>query len=512
MENEEDFDEEEGDSYDGPSWCSYCNSEVGETFTCKAPEIVDLKDRGYYMDIQPICDECCSERILEGSCINDDCEKFNEHYPRIRVEKITEMLTKKNVSYIVREDNSIIPEVDNPYWGYFFFELPDRFTPIEEIIEEDFKIVYFTGINTKLMISDGETDYYSNTSLIDLFKDYYNDFKITNYYTYSEEFEHEGEMKKSMLLIIKFTHPDYYDRLPEYLVNVMRTSNYRGGERNEYIHDPYQIRIRTRTLFHFDKNNPLIPLKLYFASMDLRTSYYIEETGIIKTEFRGLIKNQISSNLRLAKERNVNMIIFPEYCFLEESLPLLQNFSNKEKIWVIGGIERVKIDRYNLIKRKNAAIIFIPNKEPIIQLKNFKGKNEPPLIPGRELIIMDSKFGTFCVLVCADFLADDLLVKIKENLDFIIVISFNRDINEFNTRAYNRCFSNYCYIFITNINFHRGYSVHAPFRDNNRNINIPNFPFFEVDLNPFTLFRRRIEGSTIYKTPLSRILNDFERV
>ena len=290
----------------------------------------------------------------------------------------------------------------------------------------------------------------------------------------------------------------------------MHISNYRGGERNEYIHDPYQIRIKTRTLFRFDKDNPLISLKLYFASMNLRTSYYLEE-GIFKTEFRDLIKDQIISNLQLAKNRNVNMIIFPEYCFPEECLPLLQNFSNKEKIWVIGGNERVKIDRYNLIKRKNAAIIFTPNKEPIIQLKYFKGKDEPPLISGRELIIIDSEFGTFCGLVGADFLADDLLVKIKENLDFIIVISFNRDTNEFNTRAYNRCFSNYCYIFITNINFHKGYSIHAPFRDNNRNINIPNFPFFEVDLNPFTLFRRRIEGSRIYKIPLSMTLNDFER-
>ena len=89
------------------------------------------------------------------------------------------------------------------------------------------------------------------------------------------------------------------------------------------------------------------------------------------------------------------MIIFPEYCFPEEFIEELIKFSNKEKIWIIGGTERFESKKFELDFFKNAAFIIAPETEPVIQLKNFRGKDDPPFNPGHFVNIIESRFGVF---------------------------------------------------------------------------------------------------------------------
>ncbi len=242
--------------------------------------------------------------------------------------------------------------------------------------------------------------------------------------------------------------------------------------------------------------------------MNLRKNFYTKE-GIIKNDFRDQIVKEINENLKNAKSNNSNMILFPEYCFPIDILPNLRKFSKTEKIWIIGGIERCVSKRYNLDLNKNAVFILSPNKAPIIQLKHFSGRDNPPFHPGKELYLIDSRFGVFCVLICADFLEDSLLLKLREQVDFIIIICFNKDINEFRTRAYNKCLANNCYIIITNILKYKGYCIHAPFPKSEREYFLSSFPYCELDFTEFTLHRRKIEISKKYKKPLSDTLYNY---
>ena len=165
--------------------------------------------------------------------------------------------------------------------------------------------------------------------------------------------------------------------------------------------------------------------------------------------------------------------------------------TKREKIMIIGGAERFINNKYNLDLYRNASFIFNPDQEPIIQLKSFSGKDDPPFHPGRVINIIESSFGVFSILICADFLEESLLNRIREEVDFLAVISFNKDTNEFMTRAYSWCYSNNCYIIITNILEYGGFSIHAPYRKGERSIEIKNLPYHELDLNDFSDHRKK---------------------
>ena len=62
---------------------------------------------------------------------------------------------------------------------------------------------------------------------------------------------------------------------------------------------------------------------------------------------------------------------------------------------------------------------------------------------------------------------------------------------------------------ITNILEYKGYCVHAPLRESKRNLDLTEFPYWEIDLNEFSWHRRKIKQSKIYKPCLSNTLYDY---
>ncbi len=247
----------------------------------------------------------------------------------------------------------------------------------------------------------------------------------------------------------------------------------------------------------------LSSIKLYFAQMDLRYHYYNKEKGNIHSEYLEPIYHMVEENLLKSKKKNSNLIIFPEYSFPEKIIPQLIKYSKENDIWIIGGLERFESKDFNLNIKENASIIISPNHPPILQKKHFKGKSEPELVPDNIVKIIQSKFGTFCILICADFLEAYLGLIIREQVDFIIVPSFNRDVKSFKYCAYDKCYSNMCYIMISNILKYNESSIFAPVKRIDRAVEIPDYPYIELNLTEFSQHRKKKKGSSLYKKLLS---------
>jgi len=319
---EEDLFEEENyeEEYYGLIHCDYCRenymSDSGDIFGCEDPDIEFIHENCPPVKLINICDDCCTERIFEGSCYPLKCSMFKRKYPHIRISKITKILENNKISFNIRDDNSIVPE-NNPIWGYFFKELPSRFSPREEISEESLILIFDQGSKTKLMIRSENRDFYVDIEIIDLFNHPSNDFKISKYFICTKEFEKDGEKQKGKFFILKYSG-NIGHMPPEYLVIIMRDFIIRSYNKSEFIYDHHQIRIKHHCVNKLNEDFKLKELKLYFAQVDLRRNHYIIEKGIFKSESRDSVRNQIKENLRYAILKDANMIIFPEYWHVED--------------------------------------------------------------------------------------------------------------------------------------------------------------------------------------------------
>ncbi len=251
----------------------------------------------------------------------------------------------------------------------------------------------------------------------------------------------------------------------------------------------------------------LTTLKLYFAQMNLRKAYYNLDTAEYYQEEILQINQQIKNQLEKAIKGISNFIIFPEYAFPSNIIDYLIQFSKENNIWIIGGCERFESEEYQFDKTENITYIISPSHPPIIQKKRFKGRIEPPLKPGNKIKIIHSEFGTFTILICADFLEDYLLLLIKERVDFIVVPSFNKDIYTFKRNALSRCVNNCCFIFINNMTQYPDSSIFAPYKGD-KEVKMHTFPFFEINLTEFTQHRKGNKISKKFKPLLSNILYD----
>lgn len=250
----------------------------------------------------------------------------------------------------------------------------------------------------------------------------------------------------------------------------------------------------------------LSTLKLFFAQIELRVGYYDQRTGKFYDDEISQIMTQIQHQLQKAIEKRSNFIIFPEYTFPKRIIKDLIEFSKEHKVWIIGGCERGESEEFQYESSENVVFIISPNNPPEIQKKIFRGKIEPPLTSGKKIKILHSKYGTFAILICADFLEDYLLLLLKEKVDFLIVPSFNNDVKTFHIKAKSKCLDNCCFIFINNTIRYPDSSIFAPYRRRENQIDMQKFYFFEKNLTEFSQHRKRLKYSEKFKFPFSKTL------
>ncbi len=283
-------------------------------------------------------------------------------------------------------------------------------------------------------------------------------------------------------------------------------------KRLEMIKDPLikelLANIKIEKVVVDDTLDSLSTMRIFFAQMNLRKNLYTNK-GEFYLDNLNDIKEAIDSNLEKALKGNSNFVIFPEYSFPAVIIEDLIQYSKENEMWIIGGLERLNSNEFDVRMNENTSLIISPNDKPIIQKKHFKGKDEPILKPGTDIKIIKSKYGSFSVLICADLLEPYLLSLIREEVDFIIVPSFNSDTKSFTLCADHECYVNLCYIIICNIVKYGSSCIHGPLRDE-RALKMPNFPFVDLNLNEFSLHRRGKITSEKYKRSLKKTLYDLE--
>lgn len=53
--------------------------------------------------MQPICDDCCTERINDGTCDSLGCSIFKKKYPKIRFPDLVEIIEKNGIKYEIND-------------------------------------------------------------------------------------------------------------------------------------------------------------------------------------------------------------------------------------------------------------------------------------------------------------------------------------------------------------------------------------------------------------------------
>jgi tetratricopeptide (TPR) repeat protein len=167
-----------------------------------------------------------------------------------------------------------------------------------------------------------------------------------------------------------------------------------------------------------------------------------------KPEHPHVLKEQVLNYLEIAVKEGLDMVCFPE---LSMTPDILKTIKKKEigDLLIIGGSYYTK--RMNvcpIIYRKKVRTIqkIHPSK---FEFTPVKGKG---MIPGDRLYLFDTHAGKFIVLVCEDFRHEinNVLSQIND-LDFIIVISYNPSPERFHSLA-DSIPSNYpMYILMSNV-------------------------------------------------------------
>jgi predicted amidohydrolase len=169
-------------------------------------------------------------------------------------------------------------------------------------------------------------------------------------------------------------------------------------------------------------------------------------------------KNETYSKIHLAlekaKEKNCDIICFPELSFCEEWLPEIKD--KYSSMIIIAG------SHYNNNKNNICQIFFGPDNFISSQLKIKPSASEEEIyakrmVPGESVNIYESKFGTFAVLICRDF--PHYVRYLRNKVDIIFVPSSNKELENFYSAAQDHVIHSPSYVIISNSSQYGGTSL-----------------------------------------------------
>lgn len=167
-----------------------------------------------------------------------------------------------------------------------------------------------------------------------------------------------------------------------------------------------------------------------------------DDTGLFflsnSQELSEILDFYIETGLR----NDVSLIIFPELSLTIEMVQVLQQTSYNNNLVIIAGSQYYRFG-FKTISRCpiiiNGTIHYTDKITPApIEKHVLKTKG---LTPGQKILVLkNTPIGNFCVLICADYLVDEIREKIpKEDLHFIIVIAFQKESNWYHNRLNSQC-------------------------------------------------------------------------
>ncbi len=173
-----------------------------------------------------------------------------------------------------------------------------------------------------------------------------------------------------------------------------------------------------------------------------------------------VIKNVDEVSKMSLKKRKKNkpfLLVFPELSVPKESEWEFLKLSTRKEIYIVAGFEFTEDCR-------NVAKIFTPNSVVIEEEKRIKSKYDSNLLkPGNSIkIFRNTGIGDFAVLICLDLASLDIIYQIKGLVDFVIVVSYNPGVADFENFALTFSKTHFSFFAICNVNVFGRSAVYAP--------------------------------------------------
>lgn len=160
-------------------------------------------------------------------------------------------------------------------------------------------------------------------------------------------------------------------------------------------------------------------IRVGVVQFKLNDNFYKKENGLIYPKSDNKVIVRFKRFLNIAKNKGVNILCFPELSTTGNILKELKDFADENNIIIIGG-------SYYNGERKNICPIIIPGTENIyftekvnpspLEKSKFEGQG---VVRGNKIyVIKNSGFGSFAILICSDFLDDNIRLFFKLMLIF----------------------------------------------------------------------------------------------
>lgn len=181
------------------------------------------------------------------------------------------------------------------------------------------------------------------------------------------------------------------------------------------------------------------------------------ENGLSYLQKNERLVSKIREFLKIARQHTIDVLIFPELSIPESLIELIQEWSNQHGTIVICGSHYYKsadgyISRCPIII--DGVVYFSEKLNPApIEKSPIAGEG---IIGGQKVLkFLNTSIGNFSVLICSDYLDEDLKRKLDLNsLDFLFVPSFQRKSEVYFSRMDIDCSSAESGLYIVYSNFY----------------------------------------------------------
>ena len=152
------------------------------------------------------------------------------------------------------------------------------------------------------------------------------------------------------------------------------------------------------------------------------------------------LRQHIDRLLKVASIYNVDMIVFPEFSIPESLVIKLTTFARNHNIYIIAGTDYfLKNDHY-----VSRCPVITPQRIYYVEKHDTSILERTPIQTGRILesgdvntIFQNTRFGSFAITICADFMDDELKAKLQiKNLSMLIVPAYHGGSSDYHERMH----------------------------------------------------------------------------
>ncbi|PWV53258.1 PUA domain-containing protein [Chitinophaga sp. S165] len=184
-----------------------------------------------------------------------------------------------------------------------------------------------------------------------------------------------------------------------------------------------------------------------------------KESGLYFLQKSEKLTVKIREFLKIAKQYTIDVLVFPELSVPESLIGLLQEWSNQHGTIVICGSHYYKtangyISRCPIII---SGVVYFSEKLNPAPIEKSPIEGDGIVKGTRVLKFVNSSIGNFSVLICSDYLDDDLKKRLNLNsLDCLFVPSFQKESDLYYSRMDIECSNSQTGLYIVYSNFYDG--------------------------------------------------------